>query len=152
MIFSTSFPELWGLTFTALGTRFRYYYRGHQLNSQRNQVVNQTQFVATLLLKVLNIEKVTVYDPTFRHSNLVPSSGKISKLLPPIHINIKDVVWRLGILIVPTPHLIAMSVVYYQKRVCILLIDDFMIGINMDSQQSPLMKEDTRLECRNVGS
>ena len=54
--------------------------------------------------------------------------GKIAKLLPPIRVTIKDVIWRLGILIAPTPHWIAMTVVYYQKFICILLIDDVIIG------------------------
>ena len=47
---------------------------------------------------------------------------KIPKLLPPIGATIKDVVWGLGILIImPTAHWIAMTVVHYQDLICILL-------------------------------
>ena len=67
------------------------------------------------------------------------------------------VVWRLGILIEPTPHWIVMTVVYYQKFICILLIDYVIVGPwgykhGFYIFTTITLNKDTTLECRKVGS
>lgn len=75
---------------------------------------------------------------------------KIPELLSPVYDTIKDVFWRHGRSAVPIPRWIAMTLIYYQKPICILLINNIITSmrINMISllQWPPLMK---MLECQN---